>query len=69
MAEIGFYHLMRTSIDQALPPLLGRTLAAGQRAYQAGSDQVARTVTKQPIEALFLAGAIGFLVGWAVNRT
>jgi DNA polymerase III subunit chi len=32
MAEIGFYHLMRTSIGQALPPLLGRTLAAGQRA-------------------------------------
>jgi DNA polymerase-3 subunit chi len=32
MAEIGFYHLMRTSIDQALPPLLGRTLAAGKRA-------------------------------------
>ena len=32
MAEIGFYHLMRTTIDQALPPLLGRTLAAGQRA-------------------------------------
>jgi DNA polymerase-3 subunit chi len=32
MAEIGFYHLMRTAIDQALPPLLGRTLAAGQRA-------------------------------------
>jgi DNA polymerase-3 subunit chi len=32
MAEIGFYHLMRTSIDQALPPLLGRTLAAKQRA-------------------------------------
>jgi DNA polymerase-3 subunit chi len=32
MAEIGFYHLVRTSVDQALPPLLGRTLAAGQRA-------------------------------------
>jgi DNA polymerase-3 subunit chi len=32
MAEIGFYHLTRTAIDQALPPLLGRTLAAGQRA-------------------------------------
>ena len=32
MTEIGFYHLTRTSIDQALPPLLGRTLAAGQRA-------------------------------------
>ena len=32
MAEIGFYHLTRTTADQALPPLLGRTLAAGQRA-------------------------------------
>ncbi len=32
MAEIGFYHLTRTGPDQALPPLLGRTLAAGQRA-------------------------------------
>jgi DNA polymerase-3 subunit chi len=32
MAEIGFYHLTRASADQALPPLLGRTLAAGQRA-------------------------------------
>ena len=32
MAEIGFYHLTRTGTDQALPQLLGRTLAAGQRA-------------------------------------
>ncbi len=32
MAEIGFYHLTRTSAADALPPLLGRTLAAGQRA-------------------------------------
>lgn len=32
MAEIGFYHLTRTGADQALPALLGRTLAAGQRA-------------------------------------
>ncbi len=32
MAEIGFYHLTRTGADQALPPLLGRTLKAGQRA-------------------------------------
>ncbi len=32
MAEIGFYHLLRTGPDQALPHLLGRTLAAGQRA-------------------------------------
>lgn len=32
MAEIGFYHLTRSTADQALPQLLGRTLAAGQRA-------------------------------------
>ena len=32
MAEIGFYHLTRTAAEQALPALLGRTLAAGQRA-------------------------------------
>jgi DNA polymerase-3 subunit chi len=32
MSEIGFYHLTRTGADQALPQLLGRTLAARQRA-------------------------------------
>ncbi len=32
MAEIGFYHLLRTGPDQALPQLLGRTLKAGARA-------------------------------------
>ena len=40
MTEIGFYHLTRTSADQALPVLLGRTLAAGKRAVvQCGSDE------------------------------
>ncbi len=32
MAEIGFYHLTRTTADLALPALLGRTLKAGERA-------------------------------------
>ncbi len=32
MAEVGFYHLTRAGPDVALPKLLGRTLAAGQRA-------------------------------------
>jgi len=32
MADIGFYHLTRTTADAALPRLLGRTLGAGQRA-------------------------------------
>jgi len=32
LSEVGFYHLTRTGPDLALPQLLGRTLAAGQRA-------------------------------------
>ncbi|MDE8345407.1 MAG: DNA polymerase III subunit chi [Acidocella sp.] len=32
MPEIGFYHLTRTDISAALPALLGRSLAAGERA-------------------------------------
>lgn len=32
MTDIGFYHLTRSSLEQALPALLGRTLAAGERA-------------------------------------
>ena len=40
MAEIGFYHLTRTGPDDALPKLLGRTLAAGERAVViCGSDE------------------------------
>lgn len=33
MTEIGFYHLTRTPLEQALPKLLGRVLAAGGRAH------------------------------------
>jgi DNA polymerase-3 subunit chi len=38
MAEVGFYHLTRATLDQALPQLLGRTLAAGQRAVVLCAD-------------------------------
>ena len=39
MADIGFYHLTRTSPDAALPALLARTLATGARAaVLAGSE-------------------------------
>ncbi len=43
MAEIGFYHLTRTGLDRALPQLLARALAAGQRAVVlcAETEQVA----------------------------
>ncbi|MDF7673989.1 DNA polymerase III subunit chi [Acetobacteraceae bacterium ESL0709] len=32
MPQIGFYHLTRTSVQEALPQLLDRTLASGERA-------------------------------------
>ena len=32
MTEVGFYHLTRATPEQALPALLGKTLAAGERA-------------------------------------
>ena len=39
MAQVGFYHLTRTSPEQALPDLLAKTLAAGQRAVvRCGSE-------------------------------
>jgi DNA polymerase-3 subunit chi len=41
MTDIGFYHLTRSTLAQALPPLLVRTLAAGQRALVLGSDAAA----------------------------
>ncbi len=36
MTEIGFYHLTRSALTEALPRLLSRTLAAGQRALILG---------------------------------
>jgi DNA polymerase III subunit chi len=38
MTDIGFYHLARSTLAQALPQLLARTLAAGQRALVLGSN-------------------------------
>jgi DNA polymerase-3 subunit chi len=38
MTEIGFYHLTRSTQAQALPQLLARTLAAGQRALVVGQN-------------------------------
>jgi len=40
VTEIGFYHLTRSTLVQALPRLLARTLASGQRALvMAGSAE------------------------------
>ena len=40
MTQIGFYHLTRSTLTQALPALLGRTLAAGERACVVCPDAV-----------------------------
>lgn len=40
MAEVRFYHLTRTALDQALPQMLEKTLERGQRAMvRAGSEE------------------------------
>jgi len=39
MAEIGFYHLTRTALPEALAKLLDRTLKAGQRALVLCPDE------------------------------
>lgn len=40
MTDIGFYHLTRSGLDQALPQLLTKTMQAGKRALVVlGSDQ------------------------------
>ena len=40
MIEIGFYHLLRTPLEDALPQLLARTLERGERAVvKAGSEE------------------------------
>ena len=57
----------RAALDQA-PDSASDAIATGQRLYQKSSHRVGRQIVKQPIEALMLAGAIGYLVGWATSR-
>lgn len=45
MTEVAFYHLTRSSLEQTLPKLLEKTLAAGKRA-------VVRAASKPRVEAL-----------------
>ena len=42
MSDIGFYHLTRTGLNAALPALLGRTLAAGEKALVLCPDEPQR---------------------------
>ncbi len=52
-----------------LPDALSGAADMGQRAYKESSQQIGARVGKQPLETLLLVGALGFLVGWAVNRS
>src|SRR5690349_16355511 len=52
MTEIGFYHLTRSTLIEALPQLLTRTLATGQRALvlgpESGLDALSTALWAQP---------------------
>jgi DNA polymerase-3 subunit chi len=48
MTEIRFYHLQRTALETALPPMLEKTLERGQRAVvMAGSEERVEHLTDQ----------------------
>ncbi len=57
------------SLSDRFPDNAADAYRAGQRAYAQSSEHVGRHVSKQPIEALLLAGAIGYLLGWATSRS
>jgi ElaB/YqjD/DUF883 family membrane-anchored ribosome-binding protein len=54
---------------ERLPENASNAIETGRTAYSQSSRSVARHIAKQPFEALILAGAIGYLVGWATNRS
>jgi DNA polymerase-3 subunit chi len=48
MTDVGFYHLTATTLEQALPRLLEKVLAAGQRAVvMAGSEERVEALNNQ----------------------
>lgn len=59
---------LHDAVDR-LPKTAADAAGLGGQIYARGNAEVSRHVRKQPIEALLLAGAIGFLVGWAANRS
>jgi uncharacterized protein YjbJ (UPF0337 family) len=67
-----FYGRTKDGFNEAvdhIPDAFSDAADRGQRAYKDGSRQLAAQVGKQPIETLLLVGALGYLVGWAVNRS
>ena len=56
-------------LSDKMPDSAADAYETGYRTVAQGADSVGRQVAKQPIEALLLAGAIGYLVGWATSRS
>ena len=56
-------------LTDSLPGSASDAYYAGQRAVSQGGDSLGRQVAGRPLEALLLAGAIGYLVGWATSRS
>ena len=52
----------------AMPGSTSEAMTQGRKAYETGSAQVVEQVKKQPLEAVLLAVAVGYLVGWATTR-
>ena len=57
------------TLSDRIPDSAADAYRAGQRVYAQSSEHVGRHVARQPIEALLLAGAIGYLLGWATGRS
>lgn len=51
-----------------IPDTASEAWDTGHKAYRRGRKQLTKRVKNQPVEALLLAGAIGFLLGWATTR-
>ena len=57
----------RGALDE-VPASLSDIAAAGERLVSRGRQTLDHGVRNQPVEALLLAGAIGYLAGWAAKR-
>lgn len=51
----------------SVPAYGSRVAQTGEQLMSRGRQRIDLRVRKQPVEALLLAGAIGYLVGWATR--
>ncbi|WP_051955981.1 CsbD family protein [Beijerinckia mobilis] len=51
-----------------VPEAVSDTVERGQELCRQGVDTIGKRAGRQPLETLFLAGALGYLLGWALHR-